>query len=337
MAPKKTKEESLNQLNKYVLLHDNKTSRCHVVTRDQQCEKSISLIEKTNKNNKEPDENASDSSNELIIDESEGKGTDDNNDEESEDENEALTCATISQQHGNTITTTNKSTVSAIQSTSSTPAASALPATTISSDAAVLQQINCNVDVTHKRKKPSGETHNVTNKTKRSTGVSHSDYENLKRENKRLAKEIDMYKNNWMRKSPIVLLRYQISFSPARPPGPTASYFIDVGKFLSEPRSQIILALFGIMHCNALDDKHYPSFFPLFIHYRLHGNPWPANACSSPMNDGSGVVQSLINKQAPASGLDALCTNGSVIELNNVTVVLNETNWEIQIVGAQSS
>ncbi|CAF3623171.1 unnamed protein product [Rotaria socialis] len=200
-----------------------------------------------------------------------------------------------------------------------------------------LQQINCNVDVTHKRKKPSGETHNVTNKTKRSTGVSHSDYENLKRENKRLAKEIDMYKNNWMRKSPIVLLRYQISFSPARPPGPTASYFIDVGKFLSEPRSQIILALFGIMHCNALDDKHYPSFFPLFIHYRLHGNPWPANACSSPMNDGSGVVQSLINKQAPASGLDALCTNGSVIELNNVTVVLNETNWEIQIVGAQSS
>ncbi|CAM4987115.1 unnamed protein product, partial [Rotaria socialis] len=237
MAPKKTKEESLNQLNKYVLLHDNKTSRCHVVTRDQQCEKSISLIEKTNKNNKEPDENASDSSNELIIDESEGKGTDDNNDEESEDENEDLTCATISQQR-------------------------------------VLQQINCNVDVTHKRKKPSGETHNVTNKTKRSTGVSHSDYEKLKRENKRLAKEIDMYKNNWMRKSPIVLLR------------------------------------------------HYPSFFPLFIHYRLHGNPWPANACSSPMNDGSGVVQSLINKQAPASGLDALCTNGSVIELNNVTVVL---------------
>ena len=35
MAPKKTKEESLNQLNKYVLLRDNKTSRCHVVTRDQ--------------------------------------------------------------------------------------------------------------------------------------------------------------------------------------------------------------------------------------------------------------------------------------------------------------
>ncbi|CAF4702664.1 unnamed protein product, partial [Rotaria socialis] len=183
-----------------------------------------------------------------------------------------------------------------------------------------LQEINCNVDVTHKRKEPSGETHSVTNKTKRSTGVSHSDYEKLKRENKRLVKEIDMYKNNWMRKSLIVFLRYQISFSPARPSGPTASYFIDVGKFLSEPRSQIILALFGIMHCNALDDKHYPSFFPLFIHYRLHGNPWPANACSSPMNDGSGVVQSLINKQAPASGLDALCTNGSVIELNNVTV-----------------
>ncbi|CAF3376220.1 unnamed protein product, partial [Rotaria socialis] len=190
MAPKKTKEESLNQLNKYVLLHDNKTSRCHVVTRDQ-----LSFTKKDNLKtdtsalfnaagdpsyrfkgivlSSEPDENASDSSNELIIDESEGKGTDDNNDEESEDENEDLTCATISQQRGNAITTTN---------------------------------------------------------------------------------------------------------------------------------------------------KHYPSFFPLFIHYRLHGNPWPANACSSPMNDGSGVVQSLINKQAPASGLDALCTNGSVIELNNVTV-----------------
>ncbi|CAF3315745.1 unnamed protein product [Rotaria socialis] len=67
------------------------------------------------------------------------------------------------------------------------------------------------------------------------------------------------------------------------------------------------------------------------------GNPWPANACSSPMNDGSGVVQSPINKQTPASGQDALCTNGAVIGLNNVTVVLNETNWEIQIVGAQSS
>ncbi|CAM2730338.1 unnamed protein product, partial [Rotaria socialis] len=139
MAPKKTKEESLNQLNKYVLRHDNKTSRCHVVTRDQ-----LSFTKKDNLktgtsallNAAEPDENTSDSSNELIIHESEGKDTDDNNDEESEDENEALTCATISQQHGNTITTTNKSTVSAIQSTSSTPAASALPATTISSDAA---------------------------------------------------------------------------------------------------------------------------------------------------------------------------------------------------------
>ena len=99
----------------------------------------MSLIEKTNKNknNKEPDENASDSSNELIIDESEGKGTDYNNDdEESEDETEALTCATISQQRGNTITASNKSRVSAIQSTSNSPAASALPATTVSSDAA---------------------------------------------------------------------------------------------------------------------------------------------------------------------------------------------------------
>ncbi|CAF4542286.1 unnamed protein product [Rotaria sp. Silwood2] len=67
------------------------------------------------------------------------------------------------------------------------------------------------------------------------------------------------------------------------------------------------------------------------------GNSWPANACSTPMNDGSGVVQSPINKQAPASGQDALCTNGSVIALNNVTVTLNETNWRIQIVGAQSS
>ncbi|CAF2139414.1 unnamed protein product [Rotaria magnacalcarata] len=241
------------------IIHSIKTSRCHVVTRDQ-----LSFTKKDNLKTgtsalfnaaddpshrfkgivlssgtkqqceKKPDENASDSSNELIIAESEGKGTDDNNDdEESEDETEALTCATISQQRGNTITASNKSRVSAIQSTSNTPAASALPATTVSSDAAVLQEINCNVDVTHKRKEPSGETHNVTNKTKRSIGVSHSDYEKLKRENKRLAKEIDMYKNNWMRRSLIVLLRYQISFFPARPSGPTASYFIDVGKILS--------------------------------------------------------------------------------------------------------
>ncbi|CAF3692672.1 unnamed protein product [Rotaria sp. Silwood1] len=55
------------------------------------------------------------------------------------------------------------------------------------------------------------------------------------------------------------------------------------------------------------------------------------------MNDGSGVVQSPINKQTPASGQDALCTNGSIIGLNNVTVVLNQTNWQIEIVGAQSS
>ncbi|CAF3325550.1 unnamed protein product [Rotaria socialis] len=67
------------------------------------------------------------------------------------------------------------------------------------------------------------------------------------------------------------------------------------------------------------------------------GNPWPANACSTPMSDGSGVVQSPIGKQAPASGQDALCTNGSVIGLNNVTVILNETNWQIQVIGAQSS
>jgi hypothetical protein len=67
------------------------------------------------------------------------------------------------------------------------------------------------------------------------------------------------------------------------------------------------------------------------------GNPWPANACSTPMNDGSGVVQSPIDKQAPASGQDALCTNGSVIGFNNVTVTLNETNWDIEIVGAQTS
>lgn len=67
------------------------------------------------------------------------------------------------------------------------------------------------------------------------------------------------------------------------------------------------------------------------------GNPWPANACSSPMSDGSGVVQSPINKQSPASGQDASCTNGSVTGLNNVTVTLNQTNWQIQIIGAQSS
>ena len=54
------------------------------------------------------------------------------------------------------------------------------------------------------------------------------------------------------------------------------------------------------------------------------------------MNDGSGVLQSPINKQLPASGQDAPCTNGSIIGLNNVTVVFNETNWQIQIIGAQA-
>ncbi len=64
------------------------------------------------------------------------------------------------------------------------------------------------------------------------------------------------------------------------------------------------------------------------------GNPWPANACTSEMNDGKGVIQSPSNKQKPASGFDAPCTNG-VTRSDNIVVTLDTTTWKIKITGAQ--
>jgi hypothetical protein len=64
------------------------------------------------------------------------------------------------------------------------------------------------------------------------------------------------------------------------------------------------------------------------------GNPWPANACTSEMNDGKGVIQSPSSKQKPASGLDAPCTNG-VTRSDNIVVTLDTTTWRIKATGAQ--
>ncbi|CAF2946659.1 unnamed protein product [Rotaria sp. Silwood2] len=65
------------------------------------------------------------------------------------------------------------------------------------------------------------------------------------------------------------------------------------------------------------------------------GNAWPANACTSMMNDGTGVVQSPTNKQPPATGVDAPCTNGSLTMTNNISVVLDKKSWQIQVPNAQ--
>ncbi|CAF2720273.1 unnamed protein product [Rotaria sp. Silwood2] len=65
------------------------------------------------------------------------------------------------------------------------------------------------------------------------------------------------------------------------------------------------------------------------------GNPWPANACTNMMNGGPRVVQSPINKQKPATGEDAPCTNGTITKANNVSIVLNTTTWKITGTNAQ--
>ncbi|CAM4944678.1 unnamed protein product [Rotaria socialis] len=65
------------------------------------------------------------------------------------------------------------------------------------------------------------------------------------------------------------------------------------------------------------------------------GNTYPANACTSMMNGGPRVVQSPINKQKPATGTDALCTNGTITKSNNVSIILNSTTWIIKGIGAQ--
>ncbi|CAF1973192.1 unnamed protein product [Rotaria magnacalcarata] len=66
------------------------------------------------------------------------------------------------------------------------------------------------------------------------------------------------------------------------------------------------------------------------------GNPWPPNACNSMMNDGTGVIQSPINKQSPATGSDAPCTNGSVTMANNISIAVDKTSWNIQVIGAKA-
>ena len=66
------------------------------------------------------------------------------------------------------------------------------------------------------------------------------------------------------------------------------------------------------------------------------GNPWPANACTDPMTNGGGVVQSPINKQPPASGPDALCTSGGST-INGVAVTLNKSTWKITVTGASAT
>jgi hypothetical protein len=67
------------------------------------------------------------------------------------------------------------------------------------------------------------------------------------------------------------------------------------------------------------------------------GNPWPANACTSVMNDGKGMVQSPINKQKPATEMDAPCTNGAITRTDNVVIILDKTTWKIKVTGAQAT
>ncbi|CAF4002871.1 unnamed protein product, partial [Rotaria sordida] len=257
MPQKKQKEPLVKQLNTYVALRDKKTSRCYVVSRDhlsfakkdnlkvgtsatfnepndpshrfhgivitcgtkQQCEKSILLIEKSNNNNsKESEDTESVSSNQLIIDEQTENNDDDNDgDEELENENQVLTCVSKSRKVDDVMVTSNNSTMSSKSAPDNNCSSSALQPTTISSNPIVLQNINSNVDVVHKRKEISDESTSVKKKPKHSTTVSHSDYEKLKREKKQLQKQVNIYKNNWM----------------PRPTGPVAAYFIDVGKILS--------------------------------------------------------------------------------------------------------
>jgi hypothetical protein len=53
------------------------------------------------------------------------------------------------------------------------------------------------------------------------------------------------------------------------------------------------------------------------------------------MNDGTAVVQSPINKQQPAQGIDASCTNGPLTRTDHVSVVLDTNTWKIKVTGAQ--
>ena len=74
----------------------------------------------------------------------------------------------------------------------------------------VLQQINNNIDTIPKQKEVSNESTSTIKKVKYLGTVSIAEYEKLKRENKRLKKESEMYKSNWwMHKFLLLLLKYQ--------------------------------------------------------------------------------------------------------------------------------
>lgn len=65
------------------------------------------------------------------------------------------------------------------------------------------------------------------------------------------------------------------------------------------------------------------------------GNPWPANTCTSMMNNGKGVIQSPINKLKPAGGIDAPCTNGTITRTDNLSIILDRSTWRLRVTGAQ--
>jgi hypothetical protein len=65
------------------------------------------------------------------------------------------------------------------------------------------------------------------------------------------------------------------------------------------------------------------------------GNPWPANACTNMMNDGKGIVQSPINKQKPAGGIDAACYNGTITRTDNISIILDRSTWRLKVKGPQ--
>jgi hypothetical protein len=75
---------------------------------------------------------------------------------------------------------------------------------------AILNDItNVDVDVaSQKRKDRSDESTSCIKKPKSSSMVSVLMYERLKKENAQLKKEIDTYKNNWMRKSLFYILMH---------------------------------------------------------------------------------------------------------------------------------
>lgn len=56
------------------------------------------------------------------------------------------------------------------------------------------------VDTSNKRKPPIDGADEDDSKTKRTGKISHSEYERLKTQVKKLKRELEIYKENWMRK-----------------------------------------------------------------------------------------------------------------------------------------